>query len=77
MGRAGRQVIARVLAGDQEEEQRVRPIIIGAGRGSRLKALTDREPKSYASVGDRRIPDWLLESLAGAGMDTPVFIGPR
>lgn len=53
----------------------MRPIIIGAGRGSRLKALTDGQPKSYASVGDRRILDWLLESLAAGGMDTPVFIG--
>ena len=53
----------------------MRHLIIGAGRGSRLKALTDGQPKAYASVGDRRILDWLLESLGGTGMDTPVFIG--
>ena len=52
----------------------MRPIIIGAGRGKRLKALTDGQPKSYASVGDRRILDWLLESLDVTGMRTPVFI---
>ncbi|MDP6701755.1 MAG: phosphocholine cytidylyltransferase family protein [Candidatus Latescibacteria bacterium] len=53
----------------------MRPIIIGAGRGSRLNALTDDQPKCYAPIGRRRILDWLLEALADAGLDTPVFIG--
>lgn len=53
----------------------MRPIIIGAGRGSRLNALTDDQPKCYAPVGGRRILDWLLQSLTEAGLDTPVFIG--
>ena len=53
----------------------MRPIIIGAGRGSRLNTLTDDQPKCYASVGGRRILDWLLEALAEAGLETPVFIG--
>ncbi len=53
----------------------MQPIIIGAGRGSRLNALTDSQPKCYAPVGQRRILDWLLEALEGAGLDTPVFIG--
>ena len=53
----------------------MRPIIIGAGRGSRLNALTDNQPKCYAPIGGRRILDWLLEALADAGLETPVFIG--
>ena len=53
----------------------VRPIIIGAGRGSRLNALTDGQPKCYIRVGGRRILDWMLESLAAAGLETPVFVG--
>jgi choline kinase len=53
----------------------MRPIIIGAGRGSRLNALTDNQPKCFAPVGKRRILDWLLEALTRAGLDTPVFIG--
>lgn len=53
----------------------MRSIIIGAGRGSRLNALTDSQPKCYAPVGERRILDWLLEALEDAGMATPVFIG--
>ena len=53
----------------------MRPIIIGAGRGSRLNALTDDQPKCYAPIGGRRILDWMLEALDAAGLDTPVFIG--
>lgn len=53
----------------------VRPIIIGAGRGSRLNALTDGQPKCYIRVGGRRILDWILETLAAAGLETPVFVG--
>ncbi len=50
-------------------------IIIGAGRGSRLKALTDDAPKPYAPIGERRILDWLLASLRDAGLEKIVFVG--
>ena len=53
----------------------MRSIIIGAGRGSRLNALTDHQPKCYAPLGERRILDWLLGALADAGLDHTVFIG--
>ena len=53
----------------------MRPIIIGAGRGSRLNALTDDQPKCYAPIGGRRIIDWMFSALADAGLETPVFIG--
>ena len=53
----------------------MQPIIIGAGRGSRLNALTDHQPKCYAPIGERRIIDWLLEALHQAGLSQPVFIG--
>jgi len=53
----------------------LQPIIIGAGRGSRLNALTDHQPKCYAPVGERRILDWLLEAMGEAGLADPVFIG--
>ena len=56
----------------------MRPIIIGAGRGSRLKAMTDQQPKCYAPIGGRRILDWTLEAFEGAGLGDPrnvVFVG--
>lgn len=53
----------------------MKAIIIGAGRGSRLKAMTDYQPKCYATVGGRRILDWTLEAFDGAGLHDKVFIG--
>ncbi|HEX6972060.1 MAG TPA: phosphocholine cytidylyltransferase family protein [Limnochordia bacterium] len=53
----------------------MRPILIGAGRGSRLRAMTDDQPKCYVEIGGRRILDWILAAFEGAGLATPVFIG--
>ncbi|MDP6982212.1 MAG: phosphocholine cytidylyltransferase family protein [Candidatus Latescibacteria bacterium] len=53
----------------------MKAIIIGAGRGSRLRALTEEVPKPYAPIGGRRILDWLLESLQDAGLDQIIFVG--
>src|SRR6476646_3332518 len=52
----------------------MRAIIIGAGRGARLKSMTDHQPKCYATVGGRRILDWTLEAFDGAGLHEKVFI---
>lgn len=46
---------------------RVRPIIIGAGRGSRLGKNTDAIPKTLVEVMGRPMLDWILEALASAG----------
>src|SRR5215216_2840841 len=51
----------------------LRAIIIGAGRGARLKAMTDHQPKCYAQVGGRRILDWTLEAFERAGVTDKVF----
>ena len=53
----------------------MKAIIIGAGRGSRLKAMTDNQPKCYATIGGRRIIDWTLDAFDGAGLRDKVFIG--
>ncbi len=45
----------------------MRPIIIGAGRGSRLGPETDRIPKTMVEVMGRPMLDWILEALAEAG----------
>ena len=37
--------------------------------------LTDDAPKCYAQIGGRRILDWCLDALGGAGLDEIVFIG--
>ncbi len=50
-------------------------IVVGAGRGRRLMPLTEDVPKCYAEVGGRRIIDWVVEALGGAGLGKIVFVG--
>jgi len=45
----------------------MRPVIIGAGRGSRLEHLTEEVPKTLVSVMERPMLEWVLEALAAAG----------
>ena len=55
----------------------VRAIVLGAGRGQRLMPLTAGAPKSYAPVAGKRILDWILEALAGGGIERQdvAFVG--
>jgi choline kinase len=53
----------------------MKAILIAAGRGRRLRPLTDDVPKCYAEIGGRRILDWCLEALTRAGLDPVVFVG--
>jgi choline kinase len=53
----------------------LKSIIIGAGRGSRLKSMTENQPKCYATIGGRRILDWTLDAFDQAGLTDKVFIG--
>ncbi|MDP6543334.1 MAG: phosphocholine cytidylyltransferase family protein [Phycisphaerae bacterium] len=51
-------------------------IIIGAGRGIRMMPETKSYPKCLMDgLGGRRVLDWILDSLAGAGIDEIVFVG--
>jgi choline kinase len=45
----------------------MRPIIIGAGRGSRLGPNTDDIPKTLVPVMGRPMLDWILDALGAAG----------
>jgi len=45
----------------------MRPIVIGAGRGSRLGPETDEIPKTLVPVMGRPMLDWILEALGAAG----------
>lgn len=45
----------------------MRPIIIGAGRGSRLGPRTDEIPKTLVPVMGRPMLDWILDALAAGG----------
>ncbi len=45
----------------------MRPILIGAGRGSRLEHQTVEMPKTLVHVMGRPMLEWILESLGAAG----------
>lgn len=43
-------------------------LILAAGRGERMRPLTDATPKPLLSVGGRALIDWQIERLAAAGI---------
>jgi MurNAc alpha-1-phosphate uridylyltransferase len=45
----------------------MRTMILAAGRGERMRPLTDRTPKSLLPVGGKPLIQWHLEKLARAG----------
>ena len=45
----------------------MRPVIIGAGRGSRLGHMTDEAPKPLVPVMGRPMLEWILDALAEGG----------
>jgi len=48
-------------------------LILAAGRGERLRPLTDHCPKALVEVGDRTLLDWHLLKLAQAGINQVVI----
>lgn len=45
----------------------MRPVLIGAGRGSRLEHRTEEIPKTLVDVMGRPMLEWILEALGEAG----------
>lgn len=50
-----------------------RAMILAAGRGERMRPLTDTVPKPMLEVGGRPLVAWHLEKLAAAGFDEVVI----
>ena len=46
----------------------MKAIILAAGRGERMRPLTDRTPKPLLEVRGKRLIEWHLEALARAGV---------
>jgi MurNAc alpha-1-phosphate uridylyltransferase len=45
----------------------MRAMVLAAGRGERMRPLTDRTPKSLLAVGGKPLIEWHVEKLARAG----------
>jgi MurNAc alpha-1-phosphate uridylyltransferase len=48
-------------------------MLLAAGRGERMRPLTDHRPKPLLTVGGRALLDWHLEKLAQAGVGEVVI----
>ena len=46
----------------------MRAMILAAGRGKRMRPLTDTTPKPLLYAGDRRLIDWSVDGLVKAGI---------
>jgi len=51
----------------------VKAMVLAAGRGERMRPLTDREPKPLLRVGGKRLIEFHLERLAAAGFHQVVI----
>lgn len=47
----------------------MRALILAAGRGSRMRALTEDRPKGMVPLAGRSLIEWQLAALRGAGLD--------
>ena len=48
-------------------------MILAAGRGKRMRPLTDQLPKPLLKAGDRRLIDWSVDGLVRAGVNQIVI----
>jgi len=46
----------------------MRAIILAAGRGSRMKGMTENQPKCFAELHGKRLIDWQIGALTDAGV---------
>ncbi|MEZ5813111.1 MAG: phosphocholine cytidylyltransferase family protein [Alphaproteobacteria bacterium] len=50
-------------------------IILAAGRGSRLEALTQNKPKCLVEIHERPLLEWQIDALKNGGVDNISIIG--
>ncbi len=49
-------------------------VILAAGRGSRMKGLTDKKPKCLLTLAGKTLLDWQLQSLRKAGVENILVV---
>lgn len=53
----------------------MKAIILAAGRGSRMGAMTENQPKCFTKLAGKRLLDWQLAALKQAGVQDICVIG--
>ncbi len=53
----------------------VKAVVLAAGRGSRLKSMTDLRPKCLVEVAGKPLLSWQMDALKGAGIDDITLVG--
>ena len=51
------------------KENKIKGLILAAGRGSRMDQLTSKYPKCFTELGGKRLIDWQLESFKKASIN--------
>lgn len=52
----------------------MKAVVLAAGRGTRMRAMSDPTPKPMLPVGDRPLVEHVLDTAADAGVDEPVLV---
>lgn len=52
----------------------MKAIILAAGRGSRMKAMTESRPKCLLKLGGKTLLEWQTQALRGAGIDSIAIV---
>lgn len=47
----------------------MKAIILAAGRGGRMKKMTQRQPKCFAKLHDKRLIEWQMDALMASGVN--------
>lgn len=55
-------------------QEKIRAIILAAGRGKRMGSLTENQPKCFVKVKNTRLIDWVVRALRGAGIEDIALI---
>ena len=68
LGAARRDAAALSASRDGQSRMIMRALVLAAGRGERMRPLTDATPKPLLAAGGRRLIEWQLDALAAAGI---------
>jgi bifunctional UDP-N-acetylglucosamine pyrophosphorylase/glucosamine-1-phosphate N-acetyltransferase len=52
----------------------MKAVVLAAGKGERLRPLTENRPKHLLPIGGKPLLEWILEGLVGAGVDETLLV---